>query len=337
MKTDITKELIFDHFSGKTSPIQRKEIDRWLGTGAHDEQYYAWLEEWESSHLQYVADTDQAAVAFSEFLGSNPVTNELPGTADEVMDSNVTSDRKNWRIYWVAASVALIVAFASWLFRDQILYVKYQTAYGEVANYVLPDGSHVKLNTNSVLLVPRWGFGAATREVFLTGDASFSVVHTLDHKRFVVKSPNDLQVVVLGTEFTVYARKHFSKVILKNGKVQLLYNEHQEQKELTMKPGDLVTFNKDNQPQLKTTKQAQSYSEWEERRFVFEETSLEEIAYLLQENYGLTIDIKGEELSGRMLMGSFRARNVDELLQSISELLDISVVRQGNHVQLSDQ
>lgn len=329
---DVTKELIFDHFAKNTSPLQRKEIERWLLSRENEEQFYKWLEEWESNHLQYTAETELAACEFAFFLQSNPNQEDSEENADEVLEVKST-----FRWYWAAATILFVLTVSAVIFRKAIMYKSYETGYGEIARHVLPDGSEVKLNTNSVLLVPRWGFGASNREVLLTGDASFSVKHTIDNKRFIVKTPKEIEVVVLGTEFTVYARKHFSKVILETGKVQLLYKEDSKQKGLTMKPGELVTFGKSNKPQLKTTQQAEGYSEWEERRFVFEETTLEEIAYLLHENYGLTIDIKGEELPGRMLMGSFRANNVDELLQSISELLDISVVRQGNHVQLSDQ
>lgn len=328
---DVTKELIFDHFAKNTSPLQRKEIERWLLINENEEQFYKWLEEWESNHLQYTAETESAAREFSFFLQNNPGEEDSEASIEEVFEV-----RNSFKWYWVAATVLFVLAVGG-IFRNSILYKTYKTGYGEIARHVLPDGSEVKLNTNSVLQVPRWGFGDTNREVLLTGDASFSVKHTIDNKRFIVKTPKELEVVVLGTEFTVYARKHFSKVILETGKVQLLYKEDSKQKGLTMKPGELVTFGKSNKPQLKTTRQAEGYSEWEERRFVFEETTLEEIAYLLNENYGLTIDIKGDELPGRMLMGSFRANNVDELLQSISELLDISVVRQGNHVQLSDQ
>lgn len=337
MRTEINKELIFDHFARKTSPIQRKEIERWLTAKEHEEQYYHWLEEWESTHLQYVAGTEEAAGRFVDFL-----TNQLPeaGTAGPGTPATESAVerllRKHYRVAVSAASIALIVSLAAWLFRDRVLFETYRTAYGEVATYRLPDGSTVKLNTNSALRVPRWGFGKASREVYLEGDASFTVTHMPDNKRFVVKTPKELEVVVLGTEFTLYAREQFSRVILKSGKVQLLYKEDRRPKEIMMKPGDLVTFSKNNRPELKTTQQAQVYSEWEQRRFVFEETSLEEVAYLLQENYGLTFEIRGEELGSRMLMGSFRAENVDELLQSIAELLDISVRRQGNHVLLSD-
>ncbi len=339
MRTEINKLLIFDHFARKTSPIQRKEIENWLTTKEHEEQFYQWLEEWESTHLQYVAETGEAAGRFVDFLNTHP----LPG--EETGDESVTGETKSpggwsrgkhYRTTVFAASVLLITVLSAWLFRDRLLFETYRTAYGEVATYKLSDGSTVKLNTNSALRVPRWGFGKAHREVYLEGDASFTVTHTPDNKRFVVKTPKELEVVVLGTEFTLYAREQFSRVILKSGKVQLLYKEDRQPKEITMKPGDLVTFSKNNQLELKTTQQAQVYSEWEQRRFVFEETSLEEVAYLLQENYGLTFEIRGEELGRRMLMGSFRAKNVDELLQSIAELLDIRVDRQGNHVLLSD-
>lgn len=339
MRTEITRELIFDHFARKTSPIQRKEIERWLTNKEHEEQYYLWLEEWESTHLQYVAETDEAAGRFDDFLRNyrfppEAIPDQLP--IEEVKSPGGWPLKKYYRIALPAASVMLVAFLLAWLFRDRVLFETYRTAYGEVATYRLTDGSIVKLNTNSMLRVPRWGFGKASREVYLDGDASFIVTHMPDNMRFVVKTPRELEVVVLGTEFTMYAREQFSRVILKSGKVQLLYKEGLQPREITMKPGDLVTFGKNKQPELKTTQQAQVYSEWERRRFVFEETSLEEVVYLLRENYGLTIEIRGQGLGERMLMGSFRAENLDELLQSIAELLDISVQRHGNYVLLSD-
>ncbi|HEV7351081.1 FecR family protein [Telluribacter sp.] len=335
METSITKQLIFDHFARKTSPLQREMIEEWLRNEAHEEQYYEWLEEWESRYPQYVAQTEQALERFAAFLQTNPLVVEE--TKTEVPDSGEPTGRSFWRKWLLAASVGLFLLLGGWVLRDDLLYKNYQTAYGEVKTITLSDGSVIKLNTNSSLRVPRWGFGKNTREVYLTGEANFSIVHTADDQTFVVKTPKEFEVVVLGTEFTMYARQHNSKVVLKTGKVQVRYQEANKQKEVMMKPGDLVTLDRENRVELKTTQQAQKYSEWEEKRFVFEETTLEEVACLLQENYGLEVEIKDKELSERVLMGSFKANNMDELLLSISELLDINVVRQGNHVQLSDK
>ncbi|TDE18274.1 FecR family protein [Dyadobacter psychrotolerans] len=335
MNQDITKQLIFEHFARKTSPLQRSAIDEWLTKEPSKELYYEWLEEWENTHLQYNPETDKALNSYSLFLDVNP---HISLSDQDLSNPELEKPVKALgRSYWIAASVMLLCVLSAWLLRDDLFFKTYKTAYGEVSNYTLADGSTVKLNTNSTLKVPRWGFGTKTREVLLIGEANFSVKHTIDHQKFIVKTNKNFEVVVLGTEFTMHARTNFSKVVLKNGKVRLLYQEDNSNKEITMKPGELVTLSKENHIKLKTTEHAQNYSEWEEKRFVFEETSLEEVAYLLKENYGLEVEIKGKELSERMLMGSFKAKNVDELLLSISELLDINVVRQGNHVQLTDK
>ena len=336
MKTDISKALVFDHFARKTSPLQRQRIEEWLQLESNEEQYYAWLEEWEQHHLQYVAPTEAALETYANFLEANPLP--LPASVDDPFGGHRNSTGRSKGMNWlVAATLLLVLGLGAWISRDTLRYKTYQTAYGEIHSFRLADGSMVKLNTNSSLRVPRWGFGDKTREVFLTGEANFSVTHTPSNQRFIVKTPKGIDVVVLGTEFTMYARKHNSKVVLSKGKVQVRYQQENTRKEVTMKPGDLVTFDRQNNVQLRTTQQAPSYSAWEEQRFVFEETSLEEVAYLLQENYGLQVEIKGQALAERVLMGSFRARNLDELLLTISELLDISVIRQGNRVQMADK
>lgn len=333
MKLAITYELIFDHFTRKTSPLQRNLIEEWLKDEANEELYYQWLEEWEKKHPQYLAESQEALDNFNSFIKRNP-HDELPEEeVIEQLSENTNRRKMNWLI---AASIVLLMGITAFVFQDKIIYQNYQTTFGETQSLVLPDGSKVTLNSNSSLRLLRWGFGKTNREVFLSGEANFSVKHTVDNQQFIVKSANNFEVVVLGTEFTVYARKRGSKVILNKGKVQLRYQEGKQSKNVMMKPGELLTLDRHNHVLIKETAELQAYSAWEDQRFVFEETTLEEVAYLLEENYGLQVEIKGSELSKRVLMGSFRAENVDELLKSISELLNINVVRQGTHVQLSE-
>ena len=52
----------------------------------------------------------------------------------------------------------------------------------------------------------------------------------------------------------------------------------------------------------------------------------------MQENFGVTIEFREEILANRTLTGSFHAENADELLQVISELLEINFNRQNNKV-----
>lgn len=333
MESEINKELIFSHFERNTSPLQRQLIAQWLQTPAHEEQYYEWLEEWEMSHPQYLAQTEPAYLKFTGFMASN----QHSDTAGP--ETDVVPVIRQWpaRQWLVAASVLLLLGLGAWLLRNPIMYQTYSTAYGETRPIRLPDGSQVILSPNSSLQIPRRGFGTSTRDVELTGEATFSIVHTPDDQRFTVRTANNVTVVVLGTEFSVFARKRGARVQLHKGKVQLDYRQGKATRHLTMKPGDLATLDRQNHMQLRRADHPLPQLTGTDKRFVFDETSLQEVAWLLEDNYGLQVTINDQALAERVLMGSFRADNVDQLLQSISELLDITVVRQGNKVRISDQ
>ncbi|PWK27569.1 FecR family protein [Arcicella aurantiaca] len=331
MNTNINKELLFNHFARKTSPLQRQLIEDWLKEEKNEELYYQLLEQWEQHNLQYLPETNQALTHFIDYMeaGQSSITSTLTNA-----EENRYSPR--WFKWAIAASVIFCLGILSFYFKNQLYYQTYKTQIGENKTINLPDGSKAILNENSSLKLVRWGFGSENREVFLTGEASFSVKHTLDNQQFIVKSDNHFEVVVLGTEFSVYARQQGSKVVLKKGKVRIEYTENNTKKQLIMKPGELVSLDTQNHIQKKVAVIKPQSVEAKGNRFVFEETSLQEVGYLLEENYGLSVEIKGEELSQRVLMGSFRAENVDELLKTISELLNINVVRQGNQVILSE-
>ncbi len=333
MKPEITKELIFAHFASKATPLQRKQIDYWLQTKANEERYYQWLEEWENKHPEYQPDSEKLTNEYIHYVQSTP-----RHYADGRVEDNPA------KYFWpkrfplmIAAGILLLLAVGLWLNRDTLSYKNYQTAKGETKAFVLADGSQVTLNARSSLKVPRWNFGQASREVFLTGEANFSVTHTDDDRPFVVKTEKNFEVVVLGTEFSVFARRRGANVILNKGKVQINYQEGNTPKELTMKPGELVTFDGQNQAIIKLAAETPSFSLWREKRFVFEETMLSDVAQMLEETYGVEVQIDSPALARRKLMGSFRADNLDELLQTISDLLNIDVVRQEDTVRLSER
>ncbi len=331
MNTDITKELILDNFANKTTPLQRKQIDSWLQNTSNEELYYKWLVEWENSNLEYYPNSQVLTERYNNILNIN-------AEAPIVRQPLRILGRKSLIVKWsIAASLLFFLSMGLWLFRDSIYYTTYQTAYGEVKSFVLTDGTQVTLNANSSFRVPRWGFGDSKREVYLTGEADFSVTHSSTNQKFIVKTDKNFEVVVLGTEFSVFARPRGANIVLKKGKVLVNYKEGKITKRLIMKPGELVSFDKQNQAQLKPVIQPSNFSLWKEKRFVFDETKLSDVAQMLEETYGLKVTINNTELAERKIMGSFRAENVDELLHTISELLDINVIRQEDKVQLSEK
>ncbi|MFC5411796.1 FecR family protein [Larkinella bovis] len=330
MKTQVTKELIFNYFSGRTTAFQKQLIDEWARDAANREQFFVWLELWESQNPQYVADIQTAMKRHQRRMQQAPDGNA------PVAENEPVLPRSLWPRWIAAASVALVLA-GGWLFRDPLLNETHTTAFGETRQLTLADGSEVVLNANSTLKVPRFGFGWQTRDVELTGEATFSVTHTTDDQRFVVKTARNFEVVVLGTEFTVYNRERGGKVVLNKGKVRLRYQDGEAPRELMMKPGDLVTLDRQNGPvQLRKVSQPENASAWRENRFVFEETTLGEIVHLFKENYGLELEIADPQLAQWTVSGSYTAQNAEELLESLMEGSELTYQRTGAHIIISN-
>lgn len=325
MKTQVTKETLYNYFSGRATVFQKQMIEDWAKDHQNRELFYEYLAIWEREHPQYVVDTDAALERHR--LRMEPQNENRVETEEFIMVARRISSR-----FMMAASIAFLVLLGGWVFRENLLYKTHTTAYGQTRTLKLEDGSRVVLNANSSLKVPRFGFGHRTREVYLTGEANFSVTHTVNHQKFVVKTGQEFDVVVLGTEFVVNTRPAAAKVVLNKGKVQLRYQEGNAQKQLTMKPGDLVTMEAGGKARLRQIAKPQNYAAWQEHRFVFEETTLKEVAQLFEDNFGIPVEIPETELAQWTLSGSFTANNAEELLETLTEAANLSYRKEGNKI-----
>lgn len=331
MTNEVTQELLFRYFAGATTALQKRLIDEWAKSHENRERFYEVLEAWEAQNPQYLPDVAAARQRHQARL-ANPAREPRALAPDE--PERPFSPFRRWLRWGIAASFVLLTA-SGWAFRETLLTETHATAYGETRALTLPDGSRVTLNANSRLCFPRFGFGNRTREVNLAGEATFSVVHTPDDRRFVVKTDRRFEVIVLGTEFTVYTRPRCGRVVLNRGKVQLRYDQGAVARQLTMKPGDAVTLDRRGGVQLRRLRQPENSAAWRENRFVFEETTLAEIAHLFEETYGLRVSIPDSSLARWTVSGSFTARNADELLESLTQAASLKYTRRGGGILLT--
>lgn len=316
MEAAIGKDLIFTYFSGRATAVEKENIDKWVKTPAGRELFAVYLQEWENANLQYRADVEQAISRHLRRM-ADPAEKSPPAAGSVSENGESRSGNRRWVLWMVAAGwVGLVVA--GWLLRDNVQYETYGTRFGETRKVVLSDGSRVTLNANSSLRVPRFGFGPDTREVFLKGEASFSVTHTRDHKRFIVNANGGLVVDVLGTEFNVFARARQTKVALVEGKVRLHYRDDTGLKNLTMKPGDLVTRDARGETRLTTTRHPQNFLAWQSHRYILEEATMREVCLLFEDNFGIKVFIPDSALAKRTISGSFTALDAEELLEILT-------------------
>lgn len=328
MNKSVNKNILFENFASRATPLQKKLIEAWIQESSNKELYYEWLDEWENQFIQILPDVDAALE--KSLLKIEQSEHKFLVANKQNSSKYFNKNRKWW--FAVAAAITVSTCIGLLLGKNYILYQNYQTTFGEIEKIELSDGSQIILNANSSLRVPRFGFGNTIREVLLTGEANFSVKHTIDNRRFIVKTRKNFEIEVLGTEFNVNARQKDAKVVLNKGKIQLRYKDGRIAKKITMKPGDLVVIDQKGHVNLKEVPQPQNFSAWKEQRFVFDETSLKEVATMIEENFGLTINFREEFLAKRTISGTFHAENADELLQVIAELLEINYNRQNNNV-----
>jgi ferric-dicitrate binding protein FerR (iron transport regulator) len=336
----VNKALLFQYFAGNASPAQKRLIAEWLAHAGNQELYFEWLAEWQSQSPQFLPDGQERYEAYVRYMRENRVADHrqigssnaaLPAEANAQGQLPAPETRRIGRRPWLmAAASVLVLGMTAWLGREQILYKTYATEFGETRSVELSDGTKVILNANTSMKVPRFGFGEDTREVKLNGEAFFNVTHTIDNKRFMVKTDDHFEVMVLGTEFSVYTRQKGGKVLLKKGKVHVLFSEGNRKKELVMKPGDLVTMEKSAaKPVVRPNADTQKLIAWTGNRFVFDKTPLSEVAAQLQEHYGIRVEIKDNRFASRTVSGTFQPESGEELLTLLSELFDFRLAREG--------
>ena len=316
MDANVFEKILWAYFEGKATPAQKQFLLEWLKDTAHQEAFYEVLHQWEKANPQMLSDPE------ADWQDIQFRLNENPEPAREMLLRPSPADnrgiRKHW---WIAASVVLLLT--AWWQRELVFYKSYSSGYGETRSFVLADGSRVTLNADSRLVYPRFAGLYPNREAKLWGEAEFSVVHTHDDRPFLVKTPDQLEVRVLGTEFVVYSRREESKVVLTKGKVELrsLKTGHPP---VAIQPGDIVTV--DRQGMFKMTQEEDviaGHLAWKEHRFVFDHTPLSDIARQVRERFGVELVIPDTALAARTLSGNYPAENADEVILILTRLLGV--------------
>ncbi|MDQ4140221.1 MAG: FecR domain-containing protein [Bacteroidota bacterium] len=225
----------------------------------------------------------------------------------------------------------LMVAAVGFYFYQKTKELRYRTGFGETATIVLPDKSTVVLNSNSKLILKNNWSSIKDREVWLEGEAFFSVVKKTGRgdARFLVHTGN-MDVKVLGTKFNVNSRKARTRVVLNSGKVQLNAGKLAPGKTTIMEPGELAELTPDKKEFVKKKVNPCVYSSWIHKKLLFDDTSIKEIADLLEDNYGFQVKLADSNLKDRKLTGEVYVEDAETLLTALSKSFQLEIIQNGN-------
>lgn len=228
---------------------------------------------------------------------------------------------------WAASFTVLIVAAVLFNLLHKQVFV-FQTAFGEIKTYRLPDSSEVQLNGNSRLIYYKSSMNEV-RRVKLKGEASFHVTHKSNRQPFIVELSDTTEVKVLGTVFNVLNRSYKSQVALKEGSVLFNYSNHHKVSENIMKPGDLIEVSKDaGFVTYRHGEETEDYFSWQKGKLILKNISLKELMTMLKDSYGINIAIHENTLLARTASGSLPlAKDKNQLLSNIMDLYELGLKR----------
>lgn len=241
-------------------------------------------------------------------------------------------NRKTYRIL-SAASVIFIIAISTFFWirlpgeASPVLITV--SADNETKKITLPDSSVVILNAGSIIKYKNNFLAQPNREIFLEGNAFFKITKQPDQQNFIVHSKS-LDITVLGTQFNVDARTGATDVGLTSGKVKI--TQPGKPVEAYILPGERIVLDTIGQELIKSKFDTRLYSAWTENNWNFQRTSLEDIAELIHEYYGIKSEFKNQKHRKVKITAVIPVTSLDMLVRILSKTLHINITRKNDRL-----
>jgi len=182
---------------------------------------------------------------------------------------------------------------------------------------LLSDGTEVWLNATSKLRFP-FNFSGNKREVYLDGEAYFQVTKN-DAKPFIVHT-EQTDIEVLGTSFNVNA---YNDGITRTSLVSGSVIARADGKEIHLRPGQEATYKTDKGYDVHSFDESEVLA-WMKGVYVFHNTSLQEIAEVLERWYGVKVVFDNKELASKKFTGGLeKLQRLDYFLETLELIGDI--------------
>ncbi|WP_075556992.1 FecR domain-containing protein [Parabacteroides timonensis] len=298
---DIIEELLPRYCEGNVSTEEKEVVEDWI---RQSEDHYKIAQQ---IQLIYLA-TD--TISIMDMVNTDNALNKV--------DDRIRRSQLKVLFMWgqrVAAIlfIPLLIAYLLQVLipeKRDIRMLEVRTNPGMMTNLTLPDGTKVNLNSESSLTYPEI-FEGDLRSVRLEGEAFFEVVKNPE-KRFVVTTPHNARVEVLGTSFNMEAFKWDSIVstTLISGKVAFITKSGQ----VDMKPGEKLVYNiQANRPRIYHTS-GETETSWKEGMIVFKKTPFKEAIRMLTKRYNVEFVVSNNKYVNDLFTGSFTDHRLEQIL-----------------------
>lgn len=321
------KQLLQKYFAGQCDARELKTVLSWLNDDNADHTLLLELMQagWENGKEQVHDPVRQARLLGELRTRLYPVRRPV---------------RQIW--YSVAASAAILIMAAAFLFRDG---VRPRQRQAETARHwkvlsntgshmqkaTLPDSTTVWLTAGSNLFYDHHESNPQ-RSVRLEGQAFFDVAHNTE-RPFVVQT-GSLAVTVLGTTFNIeaYPAEENIRVSLVSGKVSV---QPSGKKTELLRGGEMLTYTKAGGACKKETLVLNDMQTWTNGQIVFHDISVGDALERLAKYYQLHITYgKGVHLGDQRFSTIFRHETPELMIRNILFITGYTYRLQGKELEI---
>ncbi|MBI1306699.1 MAG: DUF4974 domain-containing protein [Bacteroidetes bacterium] len=311
----IDYEAIARVLSGEADAEEERRVQNWAQENHDNRELFASLKlMWEETS--------------SEHFTTDPSFSPDTNAAWEKVKLKTTSPKSNIRPIrrWLQAVAAIIIFIAAGISYFRSLNQPPQMVEHKVDHtekLALADGSVVHINSGSDIRYAK-DFGKKDRKVELKGEAFFEVEPDTS-KPFIVQSL-DMDIRVVGTSFNVLANNPDSVVVsVETGKVEMRF----ENGFILLHPGETGVYYRNGHQLFKRGEIPVINQFWRDRRLVFRKTPLQEVIRIVNESYGVHIQLENPEMRDQPITVRFRDQDLQTVLEVLSATLNMQYETTG--------
>lgn len=322
---DISKDIIIRYMDGKLSEKENFAVQTWIADHPEDHMMLSCLDEYYAAYKgerTYEKIAEDSLKSLETHLGIGMVR------------------KSKYRLQIVGLCIALLLLpFLTYKFsmayagKHQPEWVEINVPYGQTRQVTLDDGTSMLLNAGSKLMYPE-AFSAVKREIFLDGEALINVAKDTDHP-FIIRSGSS-QIKVTGTKFNFKSFQHDNavEIALLEGSVEYTWDNADDSKNVNLKAGDLMRYDKrEAQVNISTfnVDKYESLAGGRPLRFINE--PLFDIVSVLERTFDKKIVIADKELAQTQFLALFlNNESLDEILSALNSFGRMSITEKGGVV-----
>lgn len=326
------------YLAGEADPDQAERVRRWLEADASRGALIARLDA-TLARLAFgpPADVDvESALASVAARLEEPVVHDLAARAGR---------REPTRLRWTtiglraAAALALVVGgVVVWrtVREPEPAAVAgvtvHETRVGQLDSVRLADGTQVVLAPASRLTLAS-GYGGASREVQLSGEALFDVPHD-DARPFTVRAGRAV-IRDLGTTFSVRSEPDVDvRVVVTSGSVLLQAAGAAPAEGVTLVAGESGMLREDGTAMKVPAESGERELAWTTGRLIFQDAPLQRVAAELRRWYGVEIRATHPSVADRRLTAIFHGETREQVIEIVALALGASLQQRGDTILL---